>query len=164
MAIVQGENYLASEQWELALNGDSVDYLGFETIIDKYKYTKTGNVARAYAGICCYQMSDFDQAKNHLKKFKAGDRMISPAITGLIGDCYVDMNETAKGIDYFEKAAKKADNDLLSPVFLKKAGIAYESLNEYKKAIQAYTTIKEKYPNSNEANDIDKYIYRAQLK
>ena len=45
--------------------------------------------------------------------------------------------------------------------YLKKAGIAYESLNQYSDAVKAYTTIKEKYYNSLEASDIDKYISRA---
>ena len=44
---------------------------------------------------------------------------------------------------------------------MKKAGIAYENLKEYDKAVKAYTTIKDKYYTSMEASDIDKYITRA---
>ena len=58
-------------------------------------------------------------------------------------------------------AAKAADNEVVSPVYLKKAGLAYENLKEYDKAVQAYKSIKEKYYNSMEASDIDKYITRA---
>ena len=50
---------------------------------------------------------------------------------------------------------------MISPTYLKKAGIAYESLKQYGDAVKAYTTIKEKYFNSMEASDIDKYITRA---
>ncbi len=163
-AIVKGENYLANEQWDLALNGDSVDYIGFESIINDYKFTKTGKLACAYAGICCYHKGDFEQAKKYLGKYSASDRMVSPAITGLIGDCYVDMGEVEKGISYFEKAAAKADNDLMSAIYLKKAGIAYEHLQKYDKAVKVYTSIKEKYPTSQEAGSIDKYIDRAKMK
>ena len=35
--------------------------------------------------------------------------MVSPAVTGLIGDCYVNMGNTKEGISYFEKAAKEAE-------------------------------------------------------
>lgn len=69
--------------------------------------------------------------------------MISPAITGLIGDCYVNMGNVKEGISYFEKAAKQASNEVISPTYLKKAGIAYESLKQYGDAVKAYTTIKE---------------------
>ncbi len=96
-----------------------------------------------------------------LKSFSANDQMVSPAIVGLIGDCYVNAGNVKEGISYFEKAAKSADNEVISPIYLKKAGIAYESLQQYADAVKSYTQIKEKYFNSMEAADIDKYIARA---
>jgi len=162
-AIFVGERYFANGQWDLALQGDSIGFDGFEYIIDNYSFTKTANLANAYAGICYYHKGEFEKALEYLKKFSAKDKMISPVITGLVGDCYVDMGQVKEGIDYFTKAATKADDNLISPIFLKKTGIAYESLKNYVKAIEAYTTIKDKYPNSQEAGDIQKYIDRAEL-
>ena len=161
-AIFKGEQYFANKQWDLALYGDSVEYDGFIAIIDNFRFTKTVNLANAYTGICYYHKGEFENAINYLKKFSVNDKMVSPAVTGLVGDCYVDMGKVKEGIDYFMKASSGADNNLISPIFLKKAGIAYESLGEYKKAIEVYTTIKDKYPTSQEASDIQKYIYRAE--
>jgi len=50
----------------------------------------------------------------------------------------------------------------MSPVYLKKAGLVNESLNQLDKAEKNYTAIKEKYPKSPEAADIDKYLARVQ--
>ncbi|GHU91317.1 hypothetical protein FACS1894155_10850 [Bacteroidia bacterium] len=161
-AMFKGEDYFAQNQYKLALEGDSVSYIGFEAIIDQYGFTKSANLAKAYAGICYYKLGDIDNALKYLKDFNSNDIMVSPAITGLIGDCYVDQGKVEQGIDYFNKAASKADNELLSPLFLKKAGIAYESLKDYKKAIDVYTRIKDKYPNSLEGSSVEKYIDRAQ--
>ncbi len=161
-AIFRGEDYFAQNKYKIALEGDSAGYIGFEAIIDQYGFTKTANLAKAYAGICQYKMGNPEEALKYLKKFSADDKMISPAITGLIGDCYVDLNQVNEGIDYFKKAASKANNELLSPIFLKKAGIAYESLKEYKNAYDVYAQIKEKYPTSLEAATIEKYMDRAQ--
>ena len=69
------------------------------------------------------------------------------------------MKQTA--IMLSRQAGKQASNEVISPTYLKKAGIAYESLKQYGDAVKAYTTIKEKYFNSMEASDIDKYITRA---
>jgi len=162
IAIFKGEQYFANRQWDLALNGDSVEYDGFLAIIDNFRFTRTANLANAYAGICYYHKGEFENAINYLKRFRANDKMVSPAVTGLVGDCYVDMGKVKEGIDYFMKAVSGGDNNLISPIFLKKAGTAYESLGEYQKAIEAYTTIKNKYPASQEASDIQKYIYRAE--
>ncbi len=160
-ALFKGEQYFARDSFNLALNGNGADYLGFATIAKEYGNTKAGNLAKAYAGICYFNLGDTQQAIEALKSFKGGDNMISPAITGLLGDCYINMGQVKEGISYFEKAAKAANNEVVSPVYLKKAGIAYESLNQYADAAKAYTTIKEKWFNSTEAGDIDKYITRA---
>ena len=153
-AMFKGEQYFARDSFVLALNGNGADYEGFEAIIDQYGSTDAGNLAKAYAGICYYKMGDTQKALDLLKSFSGKDQMVSPAVTGLIGN-------TKEGISYFEKAAKDADNEVISPIYLKKAGIAYENLKEYDKAVKAYTTIKDKYYTSMEASDIDKYITRA---
>lgn len=161
-AMFKGEQYFAKDSFALALNGNGVDYEGFEGIINQYGSTSTANLAKAYAGICYFKTGETQKSLDMLKSFSGNDDMISPAVTGLIGDCYVNLGDVKEGISYFEKAAKQADNDVVSPVYLKKAGIAYESLKQYSDAVKAYTTIKEKYVSSMEASDIDKYIIRAE--
>ena len=162
-AMFRGEQYFERDSFALALYGNMLDFEGFEAIVDQYGRTKSGNLAKAYAGICFYKMGDPQSAIHYLKSFKANDPHVSPAIIGLIGDCYVSIGNTKEGIGYFEKAASKANDEVISPIYLKKAGIAYESLKLYKDAIRVYTTIKEKYNQSMEALEIDKYIIRAEL-
>ena len=163
IAIFQGEQYFLRDSFNLALYGNGIDYDGFEYIIRKFGGTKAGNLAKAYAGVCYFKTGDNESAIKHLKSFKTKEDNIAPAIIGLIGDCYVDSGDVEQGITYFEKAASKANNDFLSPIYLKKAGIAYESLQQYDDAIKAYRAIKEKHAASMEAMDIEKYIVRAQM-
>lgn len=160
-ALFKGEQYFARDSFQLALNGNGADYDGFEAITKEYGSTDAGNLAKAYAGICYAKLGENEKALNYLKSFSASDNMISPAVTIALGDCYVNMDNTKEGIKCFEKAAKDANNVVLAPIALKKAGIAYESLKQYKEAVKVYTTIKEQYFNSMEAADIDKYITRA---
>lgn len=163
-AIFRGEFYFQNGEWDKALYGDSAQFIGFESIISKYRFTRTASLAGTYSGICYFHKGDFEKAIGFLKSSGANDRMVSPAVTGLVGDCYVEMDKTKEGIKFFLKAADKANDNLVSPIYLKKAGRAYESLNEFKKALEVYTTIKEKYPTSREAQDIDRFIIRANLK
>jgi len=163
IAIFPAENYLAIQEWEMALNGDGKDCIGFLGVIDEYGITKTANLANAYAGMCYYHLNKPEEALEHLKKYSAKDKVVAPVIKGLTGDCYVDLGKVAEGIKYFMKAASEADSEVLSPIYLKKAGIAYESIFDYANATKAYQTIKNKYPASQEASDIDKYINRASV-
>jgi len=134
-ALFKGEQYFAKDSFALALNGNGADYEGFEAIIDQYGSTKSGNLAKAYAGISYFKMGETEKALDKLKSFSSKENMISPAIIGLIGDCYVNLGKTKEGISYFEKAANSANNEVVSPAYLMKAGIAYESLQQYKDAV-----------------------------
>jgi tetratricopeptide (TPR) repeat protein len=163
-AIFRGQNYFQQEEWDRALYGDSAQYIGFEAIADEYGFTQTAALAKVYAGICYYHKGEYENAVAYLKQFSAGDAMIDPVVTGLIGDCFVEMDKVNDGINFFLKAASKADDPMISPIYLKKAGRAYEHLGDYKGALEVYTKIKEKYPTGTEAQDIDKYIDRAQTK
>ena len=160
-ALFKGELYFGRDSFALALHGNGADYPGFESIVSDYGITRSGNLAKAYAGICYFRLGETEKAIEQLKAFGGKDQMLSPAITGLIGDCYVNLGKIKEGISYFEKASKQANNETISPIYLKKAGIAYENLKQYNDAIKVYTSIKEKYFNTEEASDIDKYITRA---
>ena len=162
-SVFKGQQYFERDSFALALFGNGLDFEGFEAIVNQYGRTKTGNLAKAYAGICYYKLGDPHSAIKTLKSYKGSEDQLMPKITGLLGDCYVSIGDTKEGIKYFEKAASKADDANISPIFLKKAGIAYESLKQYKDAIRVYTIIKDKYSQSMEATEIDKYIVRAEL-
>ncbi len=162
-AIYKGELYFQQDSFKIALNGNGADYAGFEAIIDEYGITKTANVAKFYAGICHKNLGNYEKAINYLKDFDSDDKMMEPAALSAIGDCEAELGNVDKAADYFVKAADKAGNDLLSPICLKKAGLAYENLKKFDKAIEVYTTIKEKYYSAPEAADIEKYIERAKL-
>ena len=161
--IFKGQAYFEQDSLRLALNGDGLDYIGFEEINAQYGCTKTGKLAAAYAGICHYHLGDKEKALEYLKKYSPNDNLAGPALAGMIGDCYLDAGRVSEGIRYFEDGAKKADNTLYSPYLLKKAATAYESEGKFDAAMKCYKTIKEKYYQSMEAADIDKYIERVRL-
>ncbi len=160
----KGEFYLDTDSFEIALNGNGADYIGFKGIIEDYACTDAANLANAYAGICAYNLGNNNEALNYFNDFKADDKFVSPNIIGMIGNCYANMDQTAEAIATFEKAAKKADNTLLTPYYLQKAATIAEATGDYAKALALYTQIKNEYANSSIARDIDKYIERAQAK
>ena len=61
------------------------------------------------------------------------------------------------------KAAKEADNNTLSPIYLQQAGEILVKQGKYDQAIEAYQTIKDKYFRSYQAMQIDKFIEEAKL-
>ena len=156
--IFRAEQLFERDSFETALKGNGADVKGFLDIISDYGNTSSGNVAHAYAGVCYYQLGDYQSAIKQLDKFSSKDIMLQPSVIGLIGDCYVEGDQYDKAVGYFEDAAKKADNMLLSPIYLIKAGLAYEALGKTDKAKEAYTKVKESYPTSPSAANAEKYL------
>ena len=62
------------------------------------------------------------------------------------------------------KAAERKKNDFTSAVFLKKAGLVYEELGNYKKALEIYEKIENQFPKSEESRDIENYITSMKIK
>ena len=149
--------YFAQGNYELALNGDEAECIGFEAIANEYKCSQAGKLAALYAGICYYQLGDYTAAAEYLAKFSAKDLNVEPAALQLLGDAYVQMEDYAKAAKSFTAAAKSG-NELIAPMSLKKLGFVEMELGNNAAAKKAFETIKSDYPASAEAQDIDKYI------
>ena len=153
--------YFMNGDYDKALLGDDAECIGFEAIADEYKLYQAGKLAALYAGICYYEKGEYEDAAKYLKKFSAKDLNIDPAANQLLGDAYVELQEFGKAAKAFEAAAKSG-NEIIAPMSLKKAGLVYLHEGENGKALKAFKAIKNNYPTSAEAQDIDKYIAIAE--
>ena len=163
-ALFKGQEYFEADAFAEALNGDSIGYKGFLKVADEFSGTAAGNLANAYAGVCYAQLGKYEEAVKYLNKFSADDQLVSPALLGTMGNCYAQAGQLDKAAATLMKAADKADSQALSPIYLIQAGQIYEKLGKNSEAVNAYTLIKNKYFNSYQSMDIDKYIERASIK
>ena len=159
--IYTAQAYFQVDSFRVALEGDNSACIGFEAIADQYAITKAGKLSNYYAGVCHYKLGNYEEAIKALKKFNGKDKHLSLAAQQLLGDAYVATEDLAKAIQCYNKVAQ-AKNSIISPMSLKKLGLAYETLGENIKAIEAYKAIKNNYPQSMEASDIEKYIARLE--
>ena len=149
--------YFMQGDWEKALNGDDAECIGFLAIANDNKCYQGGKLAALYAGVCYYQLGQYEDAAAYLSKFSADDLTIEPAALQLLGDAYVQLEEYGKAVKAFEKAAKSG-NALIAPMSLKKSGLVYLEMGNGSAAKKAFEVIKADYPASTEAQDIEKYI------
>ena len=162
-ALFKGQGYFEQDAYEQALNGDSIGFVGFLKVADDFSGTKAANLAKAYAGICYAQLGKYEEAVKMLDSFNGKDQMVAPAILGAAGNCYAQLGQLDKAASTLMSAADKADNNTLSPIFLMQAGEILVKQGKYDDAVDAYTKIKDKYFQSYQAMDIDKYIEQAKL-
>lgn len=161
------EDMFAAEQWfnegdfEKALNGND-QYLGFTDVIDQYGSTKSGNLAKYYAGICQLNLGKYDEALDLLKSYKGKDAFTGAEALMLMGDCYAELDNAKEAVNYYQKAAAKANNFIVSPTALWKAGMMQLKLGDKEGAVKSFQQIKDNYPESPEYGEADKYISYAE--
>lgn len=165
-AMFEAQNQFERDSFALALNGNA-SFDGFLSIADQYGNTPQGNIAKHYAGLCYLYMGEYQQAIDAFKSYKAvkdnaAGTLIAAQNLGLTGDAYVELGQLDEGVKYYERAAAFSDNVGTAPVYLKKAGLANEKLGNLRKALDQYTTIRNDYPRSMQARDIEKFIARVQ--
>jgi tetratricopeptide (TPR) repeat protein len=163
-ALAKGQTLFANDQMAQALQGDSTGFEGFLKLADEVS-GQNANLANLYNGLAYAQQGKWEEAVSYLEKFKdQGDLMISPAAEGALGNAYAHLNKLDEAVNHLKNAAKRADNNSLSPTFLIQAGEILESQGKKAEALELYQEVKDKYFNSMQYQNIDAYIERASNK
>ena len=142
-----------------ALEGDDENE-GFLSIASSFKFTKTANTAKYFAGLCYLKLGDKEEALNYLLKFNKRDDIYWYAAQALISDIYDDQGDLKNAIKYCKKSSESKD-PFLAPVNLFKLGQLYEREEQWSKAVTAYQTIKNDFYAEFQKMSVDKYLEQA---
>ena len=146
--------------YRLSLEGGEGKF-GMLDIISEYGSTPAGNLANYYAGMAYLNLKDYQNAIKYLNDFSSNDLILSAISKGGIGDAFVQLNQLEDALEYYDKAVKASTNDFTTPMYLFKAAQVAIDLGSNSKALDYLNKIKEEYPNSNEAKNIDVAIGKA---
>lgn len=160
-AMFQAVYYFEADSLNKALNGDG-QYDGLLKIADEYSGTDAGNLANFYAGVALLKQGSFAEAQSHLEDFKSDDYLMQARAYSLIGDALSEQGKYKEAADMYNKAANHNSNQYFSPLYLMKAGIAYEAANDFQAAANTYDKIIKSYAASAEVTDAKKYKARAE--
>ena len=142
------------------LNGEG-STPGALKIISRYGGTDAANLCAYYAGASYLHLKRFDRAIKYLKDFDTDASQVQSRAYGMIGDAYSDLKKNNDALNYYKKAAGVNKKDeFTSSEFLFRAGLFAESIGKTKEAVELYKKIKNDYPLTDKANDIDRYLAR----
>lgn len=146
-----------ADSLQKALNGSGGNE-GLLSIADSYKGTDASNLANFYAGVALLKQGKFDDAINHLKSFSSDDLLVHARAQSLIGDAYMEKNQPAEAISFYEKAAGYEKNEYFTPVYLMKLAIAQEKAAKPSDAMSTYKRVVDEFPLSSEVVNAKKYM------
>ena len=103
------EDNNGADNYELALNGDSLGFEGLLKVAEKYSGTAAGKLANAYAGLSYAQLGQYEDAVKYLEDYDScDDLMVSNAAIAALGNCYAQLGQNEKAASTLLKAAKRA--------------------------------------------------------
>ena len=147
--------------FNISLNGADGKY-GMLDIIDNYSGTDAANLANYYAGMAYLNMKDYANAITYLNAFSSNDDILGPMAKGGIGDAFVQLEQLEDAYDYYLQAAASKANNFTRPMYLQKAGVIGLKIGKNKQSLEHFNTIKNDFPDSVEAKDVDVFIGKAQ--
>ena len=169
-----GELNQAQYYFNLAVNGQDNDSLyarsirggegkyGFDDIIENYGGTPAADLASFSAGMAYLNMKDYNTAIEYLKDFSSDDILLSALAKGAIGDAYAQLDQSDQALNYYTQAIKASENAYTSPKYLFKAGLLSSALDKNSQALSYFKRIKNDYPTSEEASQVEIQIGRLE--
>ena len=133
-----------------------------EAYLDEYGRNAVG-IAAFEAGVAAYEVKEFKKAIEYFSEYKGEDAIFNARALACIADCHVELGNYEEAYKNYVAALETADNDLAAE-YAFRAGLVAEKLSNNADALAMYNTVKEKYPSSPRAMDIEKYISRAEAK
>ncbi|HEU0109948.1 MAG TPA: tetratricopeptide repeat protein [Flavisolibacter sp.] len=161
-AIFKAEEYYRMDSLDKALKGD-LQFPGFEKVISQYGGTKAGNLAKFYAGSIYLKTGDLAKATKYLNDFDTDADQVKARAYKLLADAYADQGKNGDALSNYKKAAHEfeADEQASSEYLFLAAYFADRVMNDKKEAIELYTELKKKYPQSQYSMEADKYLAQA---
>jgi tetratricopeptide (TPR) repeat protein len=157
-AVIRYEN----GEYAAAIDGD-MSYTGLLEIIEDYGGTRAGNLARFYAADALYRMGELDRALPLFEAFDKEANFLGASAYAGEAAIYEARGDHARAADLYLRAAEVYQSDVTSPDYLQKVAREYAAAGNAAAAGRAYERIRDNYPTSTEAQNVDYYLAQIRL-
>ena len=146
-------------QYQQAIDGQpDRGIMGLKTIVDNYGSTESGQLARFYLANSYFNVGRYDDAIQQFDGFSTSNKLLEASARAGIGASYEAKGEYEKAAGNFEKAAGIVSSPLSTPEYLNAAALCYGKAGQKEKAIALLKRLKQDYPSSDYARDVDRYL------
>ena len=140
--------------WQAALDGD-LSFAGMIDIAEQYGSTTSGNLARFYAADALFRVGDMDRALEYFESYSKGSDYIGASAFAGEAAIHELQGDHDRAGDLYMRAANVFASDITSPMYLSNAARAYKAAGNNDDAAEALELIRDEYPASQVARDVD---------
>jgi tetratricopeptide (TPR) repeat protein len=156
-AMFMAVRYYENDSLNLALNGDG-NNPGLLDLASEYSGTRAGNLCNFYIGAIYLRQGNAAEALNYFDAVKKEENFIAASAYAAMASITEDQGDMSGAGSLYEKAAALRKNEYTTPFFLQQAGRCYLQAEDKSAALRMYKRIREEYPNSQEGQQVNKYI------
>lgn len=157
-AYFTGLNYASQDSTDRAIEE-------LEPVVKKYDGTVGGENAQLTLARQYMEKGQFKKAMELLDGASFSDTYMRIGVVGLQGDCLSEMGKYKEALEKYEEAAGLNENEKTTPEYLFKAALVCEKkLNDFEKAAELYTRIRDEFTMFAQQKTIEKYIARTENK
>jgi len=147
----------SSNDFNKAINGDSLGAKGLQFIVDEYGSTDNGETAKIMLANCYYALRDFDKAEKYYKDFSGHNNLLKVAASAGIAAVYEARNNYSEAAKQFEKTASISKDNPFNDEYVFYAVKDYYRANDLENKKKLLTRLKEDYPKSKYLAEAEKY-------
>ncbi|MEY4572521.1 MAG: hypothetical protein RLZ10_1763 [Bacteroidota bacterium] len=151
----KGLNYASKDSTNMAITE-------LTKVKKKYDGYIGGEIAQFVLARQYMAKGEFKKAIKELEESDLDGTFLEAMKLGLLADCHSEMKDYKKAVENYLQGSEADVNEFTTPMYLYKAGLCCEKkLNDFKKATEYYTKVRDEYPTYAQQITIDKYIARA---
>ena len=152
-------HYEAGE-YAAALDGD-ISFKGLIEIATDYGNTDAGNLARFYAADALFKQGSLDRALAMFQDFRKDANYLGASALAGEASIHESKGDFDTAANLYLRSANLFASSNVAPAYLLNAGKVFEKASDMNAAARAYEQLKEEYPDTPEARDIDFFIGRV---
>jgi len=152
-----GLNHAAKDSTDLAIEELQVQ-------VKKYDGKDGGEISQFVLARQYMNKGEYKKAISELEGVNVSDTYVQIMSIGLQADAHSELENYVEAATLYKEAADMNENELTTPMYLMKAGLCLEEINNFEKATEYYITIREDYSVFASQKTIDKYIARTENK
>ena len=140
-----------------ALDG-TADRPGLIEVAEEYDGTTSGNLAAFYAADALFRLGEREQALTYFQAFDKSDDFVSASAYAGEAAIYEDRGDFARASELYEAA--EAHESPATPRYLLRSALAAEKAGDLERAREMLVEIRERYPDSASAGDVEVHLAR----
>ena len=161
-ALARAVRMYEAGQWREALEGAD-GATGLLEVAEAYSGTKAGNLALYYAADAYFKLGELDRALEYFQRFDHNEDALGAGAYAGEAAVYEAKGDYLNAARKYREAALVFESDFTSARYLALAGRNFEKAGRFEEAREAYRTIKERFPESPQAADVDMFLARVNI-